>query len=81
MARSKAIYVVSAETEEFLHIMATFTVKHECVTWCKRRVGTYPQDLDGLEVTKHHDNPTTTALLEDVVDLGTVREFLAREDI
>ena len=81
MARSSYIWVVTAETDDFLHVMATFTVKHELITWCKRRTDTYPHELDTLDVTKHHDNPRTTEMLEDVREFGTVREFLEREDV
>ena len=80
MARSHAIWVVTCETEEFLHVMACFTVKHELVTWLEQRTRIYEHELDTLEISKHIDGPRTTADLENVIEFGTAREFLESVD-
>lgn len=81
MARSTVIYLVR---DPALMIVAAFTVKHECMSWCERMFGL---DVDGLhkpiwflpdkhDVVRLPDKPNFEPYGGVGVCLGTVTEFV-----
>lgn len=78
MARSHSIWVVVGTTDEMALPLACFTVKHELITWLKRRLDVFPHERTYLDVLKYHDNPYTTEMMEDVYE-WSVEEFLRME--
>ena len=82
MARSKKIYTVIISEENEVngyfnyasYPIACFTVKHEMITWLKKR----PQFWDCCYIYAMKDNPYEVKDMDSGVALGTARRVLEK---
>lgn len=75
MSRSTYVYVIEKVEDDYSEIKAGFTVKHELVTWLRRRGEREGNDLHTLYVTRVRDGgddsgtPDVTSAIELLEDL------------